>query len=405
MMITKVTLVTGGILGLLSCAALAQSANVSDQNVEDAIRAEIGKNSGDLTLEDLAKVEKLDLSGLDLSKVTIPDGLINMEELDLSRNILSPSLFNPVRFPDDMENLKILNLGSNRLPNLGPIEHLSSVEVLNVSDNGFTEIEIPDSLKTNLRELNLGFNELESIVIQEGFENLEVLNLERNGLVGSLFTGPVSFPSDLTKLRILDLSHNELSTLNVPPGLLSLEELHLEENGLGSINFGGPLPSIIEIIAFRNNLKTLTLPEGMANLQTLDLFENSITELTIQDGLNTEPFIDLAGNPIERFIVPEGTHEDLITYFERWDEAEIVFIPTPLPNLVDIKILPTGSFEMVLAGPTGTYAVFRSTDLMAWNEVDTVINEIGEVAFTTSIASHPGAYFRIERIEEEPEEE
>lgn len=402
MMTKKAMLLTAGVLSLISSFSYGQVVNVSDGNVEDAIRDAIGKADGDLTADDLAKVTSLNLSALDLSKVNIPEGLVNLEEIDLSRNVLAPSLFNPVRFADDLESLKVLKLGSNRLPNLTTIKHLSTLEVLDISDNGFTEIEIPDSLN-NLRELNLNFNELQSIVFPEGFVNLEVLTLRQNKLNGSIFTGPVSFPSDLASLRKLDLSANELGTLNVPPGLLSLEELTLENNELGSIVFNGPLPSIITIIAFNNKLKKLTLPEGMANLDLLDLFGNEITELTIQDGLNTEPLIDLAGNPIERFVVPEGTHEDLITYFERFD-AEIVFIPRPLPNLYT-SLLPSGEFEMLVSGPTGTYTVFQSTDLVSWSEIDTVVNEIGEIAFTSSTAGDRAAYFRIERVEEPAEEE
>lgn len=398
----KALLVTAGLVCLAASASLAQTVNVSDSAVETAIREEIGKANGDLTESDLAKVKKLSFFELGLSKITFPDGLVNIEEIDLTRNVLSPSLFNPVRFPDDMENLKILKLNGNRLPNMSSIDHLTTLEVLDMSDNGLTEIDIPLSL-VNLKELNLEFNELESLVFPEGFVNLEVLNLKANALKGSIFSGPVTFPTDLSSLREFNLSENELGTVNIPAGLLSLEILMLENNELGSINFGGPLPSAIEIIGFNNKIKKLTLPEGMANLEVLDLFNNNITELEIQDGLNTEPFIDLAGSPIERFIVPEGTHEDLINYFERFD-AEIIFIPRPLPN-VFASVLPDGQFEFLVAGPTGTYTVYKSVDLINWSEVGTVVNEIGEVGYTTSLSSDATAFFRIERVEEPAEEE
>lgn len=402
MTMKKAFLMTAAALGLLTKAALGQDVSISDANVEAAIREDIGKSNGTLTMSDLAKVKRLDLKALDLSKVVLPDGLVNVEEIDLDLNVLSPSLFNPVRFPEDMTSLKILRLDGNNMPNnLSPIKHLTSLEELYVSDNDFTSVEIPEELMPNLRVLDLGFNDLESIVIPEGFDNLEVLNLERNKLKGSIFSGPVSFPADLETLRVLNLNRNELGTLNVPAGLLSLEELLLEENELGSIKFGGPLPSIITISAWRNKLRSLELPEGMANLEKLDVFENDITEITIQDGLNTEPLFDLGGNPIEVFRVPEGTHEDLITYFLRFD-AEIIYFPRALPELETAQ-LPNGDFELKVVGSTGTYTIFESTDLVSWSEVETVVNEIGEVAYTRSIGGSPAGFYRIERVPEPAE--
>ncbi len=404
MTMKKAILTTAGALGLLASTALGQTVTVSDSNVEAAIREDIGKSSGDLTMSDLAKVKLLDLQGLDLSKVVLPDGLVNLEEINLNRNVLSPSLFNPVRFPEDMANLKILRLDGNNMPsNLKPIEHLTSLEVLIISDNDFTEVEIPEGLRANLKELDLRFNDIQSIVFPEGFDNLEILNLERNMLKGSIFSGPVSFPNDLETLKILNLKENELGTLNVPAGLLSLEELLLDENELGSIKFNGPLPSIRIISAFRNKLRSLELPEGMANLETLDLFENEITEITIHDGLNTEPFFDLAGNPIERFRVPDGTHEDLITYFRRFD-AEIIFFPPQLPE-VFAATLPNGDFELTISGPIGTYIIFESPDLIEWAESETIVNDIGEVTYTRSIGAVPANHFRIERAPDPEEDE
>lgn len=400
-MTKKAMLATAAFLSLSTTPMLGQEVTISDSAVKTAILENLGKAAGaTITADDLAKVKILQINSLSLSKIALPDGLVNLEELDISGNILSPSLFNPIRIPDDLASLKILNVGNNRLSNLNNFSHLTTVEVLKANGNGFGKITIPDTF-TNLKELDLRFNELTTFVLQEGFVNLEVLNLANNELNGSIFAGPVTFPSDLGNLRVLDLTFNDLGSLNVPAGLRSLELLYLEGNELGSINFGGPLPQVKEIIAFNNKIRKLTLPEGMANLETLDLFGNQMTELTIQDGLTLEPFIDLAGNPIEKINVPEGTHQDLITYFIRFvDLEDIVFFPKALPNLVDTKILPTGEFEMVVSGPIGTYKVFESLDLITWEEVGEVVNELGEVPFTRPIAASPFGAYRIEAVPE-----
>ncbi len=116
--------ILGGLASLVLMAlslvnAHAQNANVSDSNVQEAIREEIGKANGDLTLADLEKVTFLDLSAKGLTQITIPDGLTKLESLDLSDNALAGTLFAPIKFPDDMVSLTDLDMSKNQLGSIG----------------------------------------------------------------------------------------------------------------------------------------------------------------------------------------------------------------------------------------------------------------------------------------------
>jgi Leucine-rich repeat (LRR) protein len=343
-------LATLGVFAILTGGALGQ---ISDSDVEAAIRDEINKANGAISVSDLAKVKNLNLAGLEKAGVTLPEGLVNLEVLDLSGNRLKPSIFSPTKLPDDLEKLTEIDLSGNILPNINLIASIPSLEIVRVNSNSFTSLSVPgelinlkeiylsnnglteitfeeglDSLTFvdlskndltdldglanlpaieildasdndfkkltmpeifSLKELNLNTSMLTSFVIGEGFLNLEVITIAKNDLAGSVFTGPVSFANDLINLRVLDLRDNELSSFTVPAGLVSLEILRLEKNTLSKLEFDGPLPNVIEIIAFENRLKKLTLPEGMAKLELLELFENELTEITIQRGFPTDP--------------------------------------------------------------------------------------------------------------------
>lgn len=343
-------LATLSVFAILTGGALGQ---VSDSDVEAAIRDEINKANGDLSPSDLAKVKKLSLAGLGKAGVTIPEGLVNLEVLDLSGNRLKPSIFSPTKLPDDLEKLTEIDLSGNILPSINLIANIPSLEIVRVNSNSFTSLSVPgelinlkeiylsnnglteitfeegldsltfvdlskndltdlDGLATltaieildasdndfkkltmpeifSLKELNLNTSMLTSFVIGEGFSNLEVITIAKNDLAGSVFTGPVSFPNDLINLRVLDLRDNELSNFIVPAGLGSLETLALEKNKLSKLEFDGPLPNVVDITAYENKLRRLTLPEGMASLELLELYENELTEITIQPGFPTDP--------------------------------------------------------------------------------------------------------------------
>ena len=448
---------------ILTCGALGQ---IGDSDVEAAIRDEINKANGDLSASDLAKVKSLSLAGLGKTGVTIPEGLVNLEVLDLSGNRLKPSIFSPTKLPNDLAKLTEIDLSGNILPNINLLKNTPSLEIVRVTNNSFTNLTVPGELVNlkeidlrnngleeidfeegldnltsvnisknaiknldglinlkaieildasenaftkltmpeifSLKELNLNNSPLTSFVIGEGFENLEVITIAKNDLAGSVFTGPVSFANDLSNLRILDLRDNELSSFTVPAGLVSLETLALEKNKLSKLEFDGPLPNVIDITAYENKLKKLTLPEGMAKLELLELFENELTEITIQPGFPTdpEPNIDLFDNDnLAKITLPEGAPEDLIFVFSRLlddPDNQIFFIPRPLPT-VSPGLSETGSFELTVSGPLGTYNVFRTTDLATWENVGSVVNETGMVTYTQAVAARPADLFRIER--------
>ena len=372
------TLKSPRLLAILSFASLAaslqaQDAVITDPNVEQAIRDEIRKPNGTLTLSDLAKVEFLDMSGMGLSTLTIPEGLVNLEELDVNNNDLAGSLFSPLKFPGDLGKLRYLDMSKNDLTSLGFLNgDLSSIEEANFRDNEFRNLTVPELL-SNVTILDLADNEnMTSLTLPEGFTNLVELYAGRGATV------EINLPTDLEKLEILGLERAELTHLTVPTGIVSIRE----------------------ILLFGNGLETIELPDGMVTLEVLDLFDNDLKELYVPDGLgDTLGQFDVGGNDnLELVSIPEvlvDATNNVYTQLLRWQEDlgfefEIRLEPRVFTH---IERLPNGATELTLMAPVGLYQVYRSLDAEIWTEGPELRNETGVVTFTDNSSKKEPQYF------------
>jgi hypothetical protein len=76
-----------------------------------------------------------------------------------------------------------LNLANNRVVVLTPLNVLTSLDDLDLSDNFVTEKTLPALLPAvPLRSLNLSGNTLQSFALRDGFIHLQVLQLSNNHL-------------------------------------------------------------------------------------------------------------------------------------------------------------------------------------------------------------------------------
>ena len=110
----------------------------------------------------------------------MPDGLTNLEYLDLDSNRLTSLIL-----PEGLTNLEVLNLWGNHLTSLTLPNGLTSLEVLNLTRNELTNLTLPEGL-TSLENLNLTLNELTSLTLPEGLTSLTSLVLTGNKQLRSL---------------------------------------------------------------------------------------------------------------------------------------------------------------------------------------------------------------------------
>ncbi|XP_033325187.2 extracellular matrix protein 2 [Megalopta genalis] len=159
--------------------------------------------------------------------------LINLTELDLSRNNLTADNLQPDAFQgrfstrnyEPLAKLTRLSLAYNQLHSLHQdlFEHVPNLKVLDLSHNLFTRID------------------QRTLFAITSLAKLEELNLSYCGLKDI----PTTFLYSLRKLTKLDLSGNQI---NAPPAdlgeAMSLEYLYLDENPIQIINESSSFPAM-----------------------------------------------------------------------------------------------------------------------------------------------------------------
>ncbi|CAI9112014.1 OLC1v1012377C1 [Oldenlandia corymbosa var. corymbosa] len=226
--------------------------------------------------------------------------LTELTYLDLSVNSIGKGI------PEDLghcKNLKFLNLSHNLIDYALNLTGLTSLEVLDLSQNriqGSVRSAIP-GIGNSLRVANLSNNAFSGDLgtAFEGCLNLKYLDLSTNNLTGGLwygfdrlvelslsgnhFTGnvPSSFITRNCSLQTLDFSENQFFG-NVPMEISyckSLQSLNLWSN-----SFSGPIPgeigsiSGLQALYFGSNNFSSDIPEslvGLSNLTFLDLSDNN----------------------------------------------------------------------------------------------------------------------------------
>lgn len=246
-----------------------------DPNLDAAVRAAIGKPSGDIFDSDLVGFVYLEAPGgvEDSTKIADLTGLdhcLDLQHLGLPRNRIAG--LEPLA---GLTGLTYLNLTRNRLAGpeaLAPLAGLTRLAYLNVAVN---EVESLSPLQgmTGLRYLLADYNRVSSIAPVAGMTQLIELWLRSNRVTD---LAPLAGKADLT---VLHLSGNTVSDLAPLAGCTSLVHLFLGANAVSDL---GPL-------------------RGLTNLKQVNLFTNRVSDLqplVDNAGLAAGDFLNVATNPL-----------------------------------------------------------------------------------------------------------
>eukprot|EP00300_Choanocystis_sp_HF-7_P021868 c20973_g1_i1.p1 GENE.c20973_g1_i1~~c20973_g1_i1.p1 ORF type:complete len:324 (+),score=65.53 c20973_g1_i1:51-974(+) len=165
-------------------------------------------------LEHLTSLTYLDASFNELRTTEHLSSLTELTELYLIQNKIV-DVGPEIRV---LTQLRLLELGSNRIRQISNLETLVNLRKLFLGRNKITSIQGLETL-TNLRCLSLQNNRLTTISGLETLTNLDELYLSRNGI------SQIQGLESLRRLRILDLSDNPISVLDNLEALTELEDL------------------------------------------------------------------------------------------------------------------------------------------------------------------------------------
>lgn len=147
-----------------------------DKNLENAIRRQIGKETGDLSQGDLEGITTL---------AAVEDDIKDLSGIE------------------NLTNLKELYLGGNPITNIDPLGKLTKLENVNLVGCQIGNIE-PLTSSTDIQYLFLSSNNIVSITPLEKLKNIQYLNLDNNKIED------VSPLLQLTNLTDLEISGNSI---------------------------------------------------------------------------------------------------------------------------------------------------------------------------------------------------
>ncbi len=250
-----------------------------NQNLEDVIRIEIGKPSGDI-------------------------------------------------YQSDVINIKVISASGESIVSIGGIQYLENLETLTISENQISDIS-PVSSLINLTNLNFNYNNVSDITSVSGLTNLTTLNFNSNEV------SDISPLSDLTNLEILNFSNNNVSNITSVSGLTNLEELGIGGNQVNNIESLSTLTNLIKLNVSSTEVSDITSVSGLTNLEELSFSYNNVIDISPISNLTNLNILYFNNNSVQN-ISPISNLINLTTLHLGVNEVSVI---TPLSGLTNLKYL------------------------------------------------------------------
>jgi hypothetical protein len=197
--------------------------NITDTNLEAAIRARTGIAERDIYPSDLKGLTSLDAKQRNVSDLTALEYCTGLNKLYLYDNQIDD--ISPLA---NLSSLRELYLSGNQISDISPLANLSSLRELYLSGNQIDDIS-PLANLSSLRELYLSGNQIDDISPLANLSSLSNLSLGDNQI------SDISPLANLTGLSDLSLGDNQISDISPLVNLSSLTLLNLSNNQINDI--------------------------------------------------------------------------------------------------------------------------------------------------------------------------
>jgi hypothetical protein len=192
--------------------------NITDRNLEAAIRKATGKQTGFLYPSNLKPLIWLDAGAKNVSNLAGLEYCTRLTKLYLYDNQIRD--ISPLA---NLTSLRELYLSVNQIDDISPLTSLTNLTYLDLSGNGIDDIS-PLANLTSLTELYLSGNQITDISPLASLTGLSDLSLGDNQVHN------ISSLTNLTNLTLLNLSNNPISNIEPlvrNPGLLRGDKVYL----------------------------------------------------------------------------------------------------------------------------------------------------------------------------------
>ncbi|MGZ0086895.1 leucine-rich repeat domain-containing protein [Caldibacillus thermoamylovorans] len=321
-----------------------------DKSLEKAVRKNLKKPTGSLTLRDLDTLKSLqaeyfgitDLSGLEYAR--------NLENVNLSHNGLDENDFWVFNWKSKM---KQLDVSANRIKKIDFLYGMNNLTHLNIGDNAITDIR-PLSTLSNLKDLSLyatdvkdltpiaHLNRLVALDISgtdvtdflpvKGLTSLETLWMER------VDVDSFTFLSKLTNLKTLNINDTFYGTDDRIDGsplshLKRLENLYMNRVFFKNFTFLQSMKKLKKLIAPFSNVSTNDVKTNIA----LEHLEIQTADLSGLAHLTNLKYLDISGGGVSN-IEPLSKLANLTALDASSNKIEDITPISQLPKLERLNL-------------------------------------------------------------------
>ena len=221
--------------GLFIIAVLVdQPVAFKDNNLELAIRQELGHYGKPIYKSQLLGFVELDLSRKDIQNIEDIENFRNLEVLNLRNNNLTD--VSPL---ESLTSLRILDLGYNQLSDLSPLANLTNLKELSLIENNIMTLDDFENL-ASLEKLNLRNNKLVDISAISGLVNLNYLNLHSNSTLQDVT--PIGNLVNLETLILRNVPIGDQTTIF--ENMTQLQQLNIRNTMIEDVSILGHLMSL-----------------------------------------------------------------------------------------------------------------------------------------------------------------
>ena len=287
-----------------------ESVHIPDPNLRAAIEDALGKaRKSTITVAEMATLERLDASGMEIQDLRGLEFATNLETLEIRGNLVSD--LSPIA---GLTQLGRLGIQGNKVSDISPLTELKNLGSLGIYNNEISDIS-PLSGLTNLRWLSMYKNPISDLSPLASLKSLtgirlrveppgnlsplaELINLETFFYWGSGEPVPDLSPlTKLPKLAKIDLGRGSKVDLSPLSELTGIKELWLHECGISNLSFLEKLTTLERAHLGRNDISDISALSALPNLKWLDLSNNQISDFSPLDGVRERIKLIWYGNP------------------------------------------------------------------------------------------------------------
>ena len=271
--------------GLTYCKNL-RVLNISGLHIERALNEISTLNNLEALIARDCGIDNLTDGGIPVLKTAI-----NLKLLDLSHNNFTS--LNSVLAENVMyAKLQEVYLNNNRLTDISALKRAPILYFLSMSNNGLTSSDIENFASFKyLRYLSISDNAITSLAPLKELKNLMELRLHNNQITNvrdlqtlvnmrALYLGSnqitdVTWLNNLRQLQVLYLNDNRIADISSLTALTQLAALNVSGNEIQNLNMlSACKPTMKELYAENNEIRSFSFLSGMANLRKLMLSGN-----------------------------------------------------------------------------------------------------------------------------------